>query len=453
MLLRFEIANFRSFREPAELFFVATARRDGPVLSRRSRHVPHGVLPIVGVWGPNAAGKSNLLVALQRVAELVRLSFAHANPDGPVPWEPWGMTFEGKGPGRAELDLLDAHDVRYRFGFEVDAQGFAAEWLYRYETTRRQVLYERHRDASRPWYFGPKLGGSKRAIAAATRDNALFLSAAAQHNHPLLSEVWKLIVRGIRAEAPIRLHGYPLFKTDEPMLQTSFRPHLLRLLQAADLGVTGVRVEDVEDDLVRFAEADKVFHPDFLAALRKAARPKPKLQRVRLVHGPPGAQWEIPPEHESRGTNVLLARLSDLIRALSPPASTRPPGASARPGTNSVGATLLVDEFDTSLHPELVRELLRLFLDPQTNPHGTQLLFTTHDRSLLELEGLRSDEAVFVDKDPGGGTRLAAASDFKGIRARDNLRRAYEDGRLPGTPILRSLTDAWPTAGEPHGAL
>ena len=98
------------------------------------------------------------------------------------------------------------------------------------------------------------------------------------------------------------------------------------------------------------------------------------------------------------------------------------------------GQVLLFDEIDASLHPRLSARLIELFQDPQTNPHGAQLIFTTHDTSLLNA--LNRDEVWFTEKAPGGATRLIALAEFGGDRVRRslNLERAYLQGRFGAIP-------------------
>ena len=110
-----------------------------------------------------------------------------------------------------------------------------------------------------------------------------------------------------------------------------------------------------------------------------------------------------------------------------------------------VGSLLLFDELDASLHPTLSMQLIRLFHDPATNPQGAQLIFTSHDTSLLSH--LNRDEVWLIEKTANGATRLGALADFAGERVRksQNLEKAYLHGRFGALPdvdrtdVLRAL--------------
>jgi hypothetical protein len=418
MLLRFTVENVASFREAAELSFVSTARNDEPEHRFRSRHAPHGVLPVVGVWGANASGKTNLFWAFGEFVSHVATSFAHRKPNDPVPWLPWRLDRSpGARPSMMSVDLVTAGDVRLHYGFRFRAEGYDEEWLYRWDGARRSVLFHRNHAEPEAWYF-PGLKGQKNQIKDATRRNSLFLSAAAQHNHPELTSVWEAIVSSYTAERLIELHSHPLFAPDDPILAADFRPTLLKFLDAADTGIVDVRVQPVETVGGPREALEKIFTPEYLETIRGAA-PSGHVE-VRFVHrGQAGEDFTLLPHMESRGTQIMLARLADLVAVL------------------RSGRLLLIDELDTSLHPDLCAALVELFTNPATNPNGAQLLFSTHDRGLLR--SLRTDEVLLVDKDRTGCSHVAAASDYRGVRTRDDLRRAHEEGRLRGVPVLGPL--------------
>jgi hypothetical protein len=418
MLLRFTVENVASFREAAELSFVSTARNDEPEHRFRSRHAPHGVLPVVGVWGANASGKTNLIRAFTTFAEHVAESFAGRKPNEPVPFFPWRLDRSTSAPASTmSVDLVTAGDVRIHYGFRFRAEGYEEEWLYRWEGARRSVLFHRNHAEPEPWYF-PALKGQKTQIKDATRRNSLFLSAAAQHNHAELTPIWEAIVRAAASERFIALQGNPLFPAQEPILAPEFRPTLLQLLDAADTGIVDIDVRPYEFPADFGPKLEEIFAPDTLDKFKQAA--PAGMVEVRFVHrGPDGQTFSLAPQFESRGTQIMVVRLADLA------------------GVLRDGRLLTIDELDTSLHPDLCAALVELFTNPATNPNGAQLLFSTHDRGLLR--SLRTDEVLLVDKDRTGCSHVAAASDYRGVRTRDDLRRAHEEGRLRGVPVLGPL--------------
>jgi AAA15 family ATPase/GTPase len=154
---------------------------------------------------------------------------------------------------------------------------------------------------------------------------------------------------------------------------------------------------------------------------------EPRRQRTLLLHRTSGELAALDLNAESAGTLAWYHLIGPLL------------------GTLKSGAVLLLDELDASLHPTLSTQLIRLFLDPATNPRGAQLIFTSHDTSLLNH--LNRDEVWLTEKMPDGSTRLGALAEFAGERVRrsQNLEKAYLHGRFGALPdvdradVLRAL--------------
>ena len=139
-------------------------------------------------------------------------------------------------------------------------------------------------------------------------------------------------------------------------------------------------------------------------------------------------------DSESKGTRTLLSLLIPALEAL------------AR------GSLLVVDELDTSLHPDLARAFVSLFNKEDSNPRGAQLVFSTHDVTLLGSGLIRQDEIWMTDKNREGTSRFTPLTDFK-LRSRDDIERAYRHGRFGGVPTTDDLlfafdNDRRPAAGQ-----
>ncbi|HEY8376581.1 MAG TPA: AAA family ATPase, partial [Nannocystis sp.] len=196
----------------------------------------------------------------------------------------------------------------------------------------------------------------------------------------------------------------------------ALRDTVVAFITAADIGVIGVRPVAVELDLKMLAP---LLGDEAVKTLSAHMDGPGAPYELRLRHGSSESSWELPPEMESRGTNILLRRLEDLLQVLRD------------------GGVLVLDELDTSLHPDLCGTLVDMFTTPATNPKGAQLVFTTHDGGLLSR--LRRDEVVLIDKARDGASTLRTASDYSDVRGRDDLARAYALGRIRGVPALGDL--------------
>jgi uncharacterized protein len=415
MLLRFEAANYRSILESLELSMIAVdkdraATRGFDLLAER-------VLTIAGIYGPNASGKSNVIESLAWLSTAVGRSLR--TWDQFVPREPFKFGPGPETPSIHEVEMV-VRDVRYVYRVEVDDAAVLFEGLYSYPERRRRVLFERD---------GPELH-LRRGLGAlvGTRElltpTTLALSAAMRFNDPEVAPFGRRLsgirVLGARRRAPWRRlpasagvaagpslterlfdspgSRQPALLDDEELTPLYGRESALALLRFADLGIDDVQVaEDREDEP------------------RLSAQPR---RRLRLMHRAGGQEVPFDITEESAGTQTWFALIGPALSAL------------------RRGQVLLFDEIDASLHPRLSGRLLELFQDPKTNPHNAQLIFTTHDTSLLNC--LNRDEVWLTEKTADGATTLTALAEYGGDKVRRslNLERAYLQGRFGAVPEL-----------------
>lgn len=394
MLLRLRVANVRSLRDEHELSFVASGEEDGaaarPLTLAGDQSV--SVLPLIGIFGANASGKSNVLAALTDMRKAVLNSYARwASYDG-TERVPFALDAkEGSEPSFFELDLV-LDGVRWTYGFELGSERIEAEWLHSYPRGHRQVWLDR--DASRPKvYEWPGARVKDRSqLERRTRPNALLLSTAGTDNHPQLSPLFHWFRRNLwlitpEEERPER----EAFTTAE--LSGKRARRINELLRIADLGITGAEV----------------------------AQEGKERATVKLTHRSGGGDVAFDWRQESLGTRSWFALLGPLLLAL------------------DEGAVLLVDELDASLHPRFAAEVIRLFHDPQANPKGAQLVFTSHDPSVLTTPSggrlLEPGQVWLTEKDKDGATELyplTAASPGED----EDLMKSYLAGAFGAVPSL-----------------
>ncbi|MCB9548477.1 MAG: ATP-binding protein [Myxococcales bacterium] len=350
MVLRFLLENYASFRDEVEVSFVSTSPQGKPAWRFESPHVAHGVLPAVGVWGANASGKSNLLRGMTALRHLVKSSFVDFGPTDPVPWTPFRLDRSADAPAtRMEIDFTIG-DVRFQLGVRLDGLGFAEEWLYRWgdepsagalppPAGRGFLLWALSEGTARPDRGAdprqqslPVGGGSAQPRAAAAGHEAL--------------------VQGIQVEQHVRLRGFPLFHPSHPC---SLRP--TRAAPAAPPGCRRRHRGCPGRAARRSAHADRGrlhLQADFLARLRED---RPTLMKLVLDHGQGEDTW------------ALRRR-----RAVAPRSCWYAWPTSSRRSRRA--ACLVIDELDTSLHPDLCkrhrRPVHRLTQQPQRGAAALQ---------------------------------------------------------------------------------
>jgi AAA15 family ATPase/GTPase len=404
MLLRFKFSNFRSFRDEAELSLVASGLDDSPNAAFEVAGLKERVLPVAAIYGANASGKTNVIRALGFMSQAVLLSHRNWSPKGSIPREPF-ILGEGRArSSRFEIDLV-ADGIHYRYGFVLDSESVLEEWLLAYPNGKKQTWFRRFRGV--PMSFSSKLTGENKAIEALTRQNSLFLSAAAQNNHAVLMPVyfWFAGSQSILLGRP-GITAY-FCKDDD------HRRAVAELVCNADLGIVQLRVQEEEAT-------------GLLKNLREAIGDEETEAHILLTHRLGKDTIEFEPELESDGTAAYLALLGPVVGAL------------------RTGGVVCVDELDASLHPLLAIRIIGLFNDPARNPRGAQLIFNTHDTNLLSSKVLRRDEIWFTEKQPDGNSTLYPLTDFK-PRRHENLENGYLQGRYGAIPFINagSFVDAF----------
>ena len=403
MMLRFQVSNHRSILDPVELSLIAVD--DDRPATRGFERLPERALTVAGIYGPNASGKTNVLDAIAWLSNAVARSLRGWEEE--VPRDPHRFGDAPTEPSTFDLDLM-VDDVRYSYWLEVDDSGVQYESLFSYPERRRRTLFEREGENVEFRRGFEAVRGIRELLTPTT----LTLSAAMRlRSHPAL-EVGRAISRtGVlglrRPRQPMRaLPMFPpfhstarLFLEDHDEMRhrsISYEGHrrsALEMLRWADPGIDRVRADE---------DADK----------------RRQLQFVRQLDDEPVG---LDIEDESDGTIRWFRMLAPVL------------------GTLNRGHVLLCDEIDASLHPELSARLVKLFQDPTVNPLGAQLIFTTHDATLLN--SLNRDEVWLTEKSKGLVTSLKALAEYSGERVRRsvNLEKAYLRGRFGAVPEIDQI--------------
>ncbi|MBB6038220.1 AAA family ATPase [Phytomonospora endophytica] len=419
MLIRFEAANFRSILDPVELSMVAIDEdRDGvwPV-----PNMGQSLLSVAAIFGPNASGKTNVLAALTWISRAVFDSLRFWD-DG-IPVEHFALNGSESMASTFTVESV-IHGIRFEYVVELDSDSIHYEGLFHYPEKKRRRIFERDESGLK---FQRGLGGLSGTRELLT-ERALVLSIARRFPEPLVTEfaydLMSVQSLGLpRSRRPVlnpfmsstiqwfdddRDNLQPtLFDDDERDQVQADRNQALAMLQLADFGISDVLVEQEE-----------------IASLGANSRVR---RTVRLMHRTGEGSAPLDFSQESEGTRTWYRLIGPVLSAL------------------RHGSVLLFDELDASLHPTLSAELIRLFQRSDTNPNGAQLIFTSHDTSLLN--DLNRDEVWLTEKTEKGATRLGALADFAGERVRRsaNLESAYLHGRFGALPdvdrtdLLRAL--------------
>lgn len=419
MIIEFNVTNFRSFLENQTFSLVKNKSAELPMNSFHTIYKDLDLLKSSVIYGANASGKSNLLKSLLTMKKIVVESSQHASE---LPVTPFKLDRTSlKQPSEFEVTFI-VENVRYQYGFSSTEERIFQEWLFAYPKGRAQKWFERIWDMENEkyqWQFSNLLTGTKQVWQNATRENALFLSTAVQLNSEQLKPVFDWFKNTLRFGA---VGGFnPDYSASLCIndAKNNKSTEILNFLKAADLNINGIHVEEEE------------FSPNSLPT----DMPEPikniiveklngeKLLSVQTIHKThDGDLVSFDLEDESDGTQKLFAFAGPWIDVL------------------KNGYVLFIDELHDNLHPKLVQYLVELFHNEKTNPKNAQLIFTTHETSILNQDIFRRDQVWFCERNFNQATKVYPLSDFSPKKGKENLEAAYLSGKYGALPFVHSFT-------------
>ena len=424
MFIEFQVANFRSFRDLTKFTMRAFPKRandrgadEGNVYESMGERM----LKSKAIFGANASGKSNLVKAMAAFATMVSKSVERENITKEIWEERFGLASEWDSQAVFFQGLYMIDNSLYRYGFQILNRVISYEWLF--------VRKESETDETELLMRSPEKGievnnsafrGAKAFAKQATdvnheifRPDSLFLTGAALNGVKLAAvlrnEIRRIIiVDGIDDADVVQLSMDVLQKgaSSQQLFIKSF-------MRAADTGVEDMRLVHLPENVLN-NRIPKELHSKLTA----------KNEEVHSLHAK-HARYDdngkltdyitVPFEDwESEGTGKLFGLSAPIMISL------------------RTGRTLVIDEFDARLHPNITLKIVEIFHSERTNPNNAQLIFVTHDASLLQRAELRRDQISIVDKDNYGVSQLTILAEYKGVRKDASYEKEYLRGAYHG---------------------
>lgn len=444
MLLQLTIENFLSFRDEVTFSMVGVSsdRQHADRLIEDATGKGRAVVPIAAIYGANAAGKSNLIKALSFAKELI-LEGTRSNRSIPVPT--FKLADYDKKPSKFEF-IFTHQDAQYAYGFKLNREQILEEWLHAIPPSKkREVMYfERITSSDKKTsvdYGLPLTGKSKRRkqflefIVEGTRPNQLLLTEAIDRNVESLFPVanwFEEILIIIMADS---IHAS---LEDTILSDVSSKDFLGKFLKLAGTGIDKVAGEAVELDFNRHfpgmpkIEIDKLLQKFQDASANAVLMLEDNsgkqhlllkdddgllniIQLITQRKHENGSLVDFSINEESEGTQRLINLIPALIML------------------QAEEKVVFIDELDRRLHPLLSRLFVKTVIEYIGK--GNQLIFTTHDTNLLDLELLRRDEIWFVEKDRQGSSNLYSLAEFK-TRPDLKIEKGYLNGRFGAIPFF-----------------
>lgn len=414
MFIDFNVKNFRSFHEQ-QMFSLIKSKSDEHPNNAFSIHENSNfsLLKTVAIYGANASGKSNFLKALYTMKRIVTGNYQRGDKLPITPFKLNSSTIDQ--PTEFEITFI-VDNVRYQYGFSASATQIYDEWLFAYPKGHAQKWFERIWDQetqSYDWKFSSFLLGSKQIWLQSTRENALFLSTAVQLNSEQLKPIFDWFNDILHFS---NSDGFtPIFTAN---LCEDNKSDILEFLKTADFHISDINVEKKELNISDFPTEMPEQLKDFLAKNLKGEKGL-RLETIHIDNN--GKQVPFDFHDESDGTQKFFAFAGPILDVL------------------RNGYVLCIDELNVNLHPKLVKFLVELFHHPESNPKNAQLIFTTHETSILTQDVFRRDQIWFCERSKEQSSILYPLSDFSPKKGKENLELGYLSGRYGALPFIRTF--------------
>lgn len=427
MLIEFRFKNYRSFRDEAILSMEATG-----LSSLKSCLIPYSattkILPSAAIYGKNGGGKSNVIRVFWLAVQFIRNAQRTQHESAKIPVNPFALNDYSK-EEPTEFDFVyTMNGVKYWYGFAATKERIVSEYLYHAPKGQKAMIFSR----SEQTFAFTEEKAKRGLIGEMVAQNQLFFSVACTMNDASCISAMQWFRECVffsrdYSDIPTQLLEY---YEDKNMLKA-----ISDYAKVADLGIEDVQFEFDSEDIADedslpedMPEEIKTALAQFMSVLSNSSNNSEvhlKMGKVtaKTVHQGINKNGKLEKyvlnlSDESDGTRKLMALAPAIESAL------------------KTGGVLLVDELERELHTKLVKFIISQFQNKSTNPKGAQLIFTTHNTELMNLELIRKDQIFLVDKQDGdGASELYNISDFN-TRTTDNIRKGYLIGKYGATPNI-----------------
>lgn len=396
MILGFGAQNFHSFYEPVEISLIAPSKLARQVMHHNSISGDK-ISKLTAFIGPNGSGKTTLLKIPAFISWFIANSFndipavegvipiaphfAHGKEDTKV----W-MTFE-----------LDSQIWKYEL--VCNSKKVISETLFR-KTERYSYVFSRTWNSNTQKYVVKQkdFGFPSKEISK-IRENVSFVSTAAQYGVEFASRIAGFFQTSMRSNVTVfgRLHSLAGFEQSSKYYAENdmSTKKMQEMLKSWDFGLAGVQMHEVTINLPESVQ---------------------KRWIPIGVHKVDGEEFKLSFEFESGGTRSAYILLAQIIPVL------------------EKGGIAVIDEIEAELHPNVLNEILSLFLMDSTNPEKAQLIFTTH--AIQVIDRLDKNQIIFTEKQPNQTSEAFALSEIKGVRPDENYLAKYKAGAYGALPTL-----------------
>ncbi|MFM7878406.1 MAG: ATP-binding protein [Microcystis flos-aquae TF09] len=410
MLIEFSVGNYRSFKDVVTLSMVAADEAaDNDELDKNNVFKVNqnfSLLKSAAIYGANASGKSNLILALYFMQSFV-INSSKLQITDKIDLEKFRLSSETEDKPSFFKIVFYLDNKTYEYSFEVTQERVISEGLSCTPKTRKTNIFSREKDKIK--YSKSLMKGKD--VKDLTKKNTLFLSIAAQFNDPLAGKILLWFSR-LKIISGSQLENLRQLSIDYLSREQNLKNEIVSLIKKLDLSIKDMSIEVGRKPLDNF-------HKDIPDTVYNSIETyHEKYDLEGKVIGLESFQLN---KHESRGTQKLFALLAPILSVL------------------KASEVLIIDELDSLLHPLMAIAIIGLFNSQQTNPKNAQLIFATHDVNLLSNQLFRRDQIWFTEKNRQEATDLYSLVEFD-IDNNASFEQDYIQGRYGAIPFIGDLS-------------
>ncbi len=408
MVIEFSVSNYRSVDDLQTLSFRAAGlRSEDPKVDEKNlicASERNTLLRIVGIYGANASGKSNIIRSLVLFQEMVASSLFQEDI-AELSYEPFRLR-----TGSTERDavfqvVLLLEEKKYRYGFSLDYGGrLHKEWLF--GPAEKNDTYYFQRTIEKIDINEERFAEGKGLPLDKLRDDALFLGFCASFDGAVSKLIRDFIISQMSFDMGRFESGSPRVRSmhrrrTDNLVISGKKSVVLNWLQEA-----GIPYSDI---VIRLTETERRSPTTYVDLVKQVRNDEGEIVDMAIMDLD---------RDESEGTRKfyrLIGRIHELFEH---------------------GGLFISDEIDGNFHPFLLLKLVQLFQNPKVNKAGAQFLFTSHDTNVMSPTIMRRDQFYFTEKTLKDNTRLYSMADLKGIRNNADFARQYLAGFYGALPQL-----------------
>lgn len=397
MLIQFRAENFLSIKDSVMLSLLASKDKEHSehlIVNGSKRYLKSAV-----IYGANASGKSNVLHAFCFMVNYV-LTSHNQQLHKSIERSPFKFDRETSSRPSSFEVIFTTNGIRYAYGFSVTDKAVIEEYLYYYPNGRQAIIFERQN--TNDFRFTVDVD-EQSMLKNRTSPNKLYLSVASNWNY---SKVIPVLEWFASCQIITKISAADAYDLEAEQLKDNDYLHMIAsMLRGADFGIQSLQMRDLDPAASQ--------QGDIFA----------NIESIHTVQDTEGntVSYILNMAEESEGTRSYFKLICVVKKIL------------------DEGTLFVIDDMDSYLHPLLTKHLVSLFNSVEFNPNGAQLIFTSHNTNLLDLDVLRRDQIWFTEKN-----ELTAATDLFSLQAfsirKDaKLEKDYLIGRYGAVPFIKHV--------------